>query len=54
VHILPEVLRPVLTAEDRFDPSLMEPLNARFDLMANDLKWWADALSAARAQSTEV
>jgi len=51
VHILPDVLLPALAAEDRFDPSLMEPLNARFDRMAKDLKWWADALSAARAQS---
>jgi len=54
VHILPDVMRAVHSAQDRFDPALLEPLNARLDLMAKDLKWWADALSAARAQSKEA
>jgi len=53
VHILADVLRPLMTSDDRFDPRHFEPLNARFDMMANDLKWWADALSAARAQTAQ-
>jgi len=53
VHILPDVMRAVLTAEDRYEPSLLEPLRPRFDLMVKDLQWWTDALSAARARELE-
>lgn len=50
VHILPDVMRPVLTAEDRYDLALMQPLKPRLDMMLADLQWWADALSTARAK----
>lgn len=52
VHILPDVMRPAMMAEDRFEPALLEPLNPRFDIMIKDLKWWADALSVARASAS--
>lgn len=50
VHILPDVMRPVLTAEDRYDLALMQPLKPRLDMMLADLQWWADALATARAK----
>ncbi|MDO8731286.1 MAG: NAD(P)H-dependent oxidoreductase [Actinomycetota bacterium] len=52
VHILPDVMRPAMMAQDRLDPALLESLKPRFDIMVNDLKWWADALSVARAQTS--
>lgn len=48
VHILPDVLRVAMMAEDRTDPAHYESLNPRFDAMLNDLQWWSDALAAAR------
>ncbi len=54
VHILPDVMRAVLTAEDRFDPSLLEPLRPRWDLLINDLQWWTRALATARAEDLET
>lgn len=51
VHILPDVMRPAMMAEDRFDAALLEPLNPRFDIMIADLQWWAEALSVARAKT---
>lgn len=50
IHILPDVMRAVLTAENRYEPSLLEPLRPRFDLMVSDLQWWTQALSAARSK----
>ena len=50
VHILGDVMRPIMMAEDRFDPSLMEPMKPRLDLLINDLRWWAAALAEARAK----
>ena len=52
VHILPDVMRPAMMAEDRFDPALVEPLKPRLEMMITDLKWWADALTAARTKSS--
>ena len=54
VHILGDVMRPVMMAEDRFEPSLMEPLKPRLDLLIKDLQWWADALAAARAKELPI
>ena len=51
VHILPDVLVPAIRAEDPFDPTLLDVLQPKLDLMANDLHWWATALQAARHAS---
>ena len=49
VHILPDVMRPVMQAGDAFDIELFAPLDARLDTLATDLRWWAGALGRARA-----
>jgi NAD(P)H-dependent FMN reductase len=49
VHVLPDVLRAVLQAEDPSDPALFAPLEPRLALMASDLAWWTHALATARA-----
>lgn len=48
VHILPDVLRVAMMAEDKTDPAHYESLNPRFDALVADLLWWSDALAAAR------
>jgi NAD(P)H-dependent FMN reductase len=48
VHILPDVMLPVMRAE-AYDPSLFEPLLPKLERLADDLAWWARALAAARA-----
>jgi NAD(P)H-dependent FMN reductase len=47
VHILPDVMRPVMGAEG-YDASLFDPLLPKLELLGDDLAWWAKALSAAR------
>jgi NAD(P)H-dependent FMN reductase len=47
VHILPDVMRPAMSA-DGYDPALFEELAPKLQLLADDLAWWAKALSAAR------
>ncbi|MCW2751781.1 MAG: NAD(P)H-dependent oxidoreductase, partial [Aeromicrobium sp.] len=48
VHVLPEYFRAM--REDAADPlQVLAPLDPRLGLLVNDLLWWADALSAARA-----
>ncbi len=49
VHVLPDVMIPLLTGEDPADLTPFLPLEPRLDLLAGDLAWWAAALSAARA-----
>ncbi len=49
VHVLPDVLRAVLQAEDPSDPALFGPLEPRLALLAEDLAWWMRALATARA-----
>ncbi len=49
VHVLPDVLRSVLQAEDPSDPALFAPLEPRLALLAEDLAWWMQALATARA-----
>ncbi len=51
VHILPELMVPAMKA-DPFTPELFAPLDGRLDTAATDLAWWANALAAARAEST--
>jgi NAD(P)H-dependent FMN reductase len=48
VHVLPDVMIPLLTGEDRTDLSPFVPLEPRLDLLADDLAWWTAALAAAR------
>ncbi|MGA2970633.1 MAG: NAD(P)H-dependent oxidoreductase [Acidimicrobiales bacterium] len=47
VHILPDVLFPAMTAEE-FDLEVFAPLDARLEMLLNDLLWWTVALKAAR------
>ena len=51
IHILPELMRPAMTAEP-FTLESFASLDERLDGVAGDLVWWARALAAARAQST--
>jgi NAD(P)H-dependent FMN reductase len=48
VHILPDVLVPALRAPEPFDLSLLEALEPRLTMLADDLLWWSSALAAAR------
>ena len=47
VHILPDVMFPAMTAEE-FDLEVFAPLDARLEMLINDLLWWTNALKAAR------
>jgi NAD(P)H-dependent FMN reductase len=49
VHILPDVMRPVRTAEGPLDVELFAPLDPRLEMLATDLLWWTRALATARA-----
>jgi NAD(P)H-dependent FMN reductase len=51
IHILPELMVPAMNA-DRFDAEIFAPLDDKLDVAVTDLVWWANALSAARAQSS--
>jgi NAD(P)H-dependent FMN reductase len=46
VHILPDVLVPAIQSD--YDPALFAPLEDKLDVLAGDLAWWSDALTAAR------
>ena len=48
VHILPDVMRPARESADPGDTSMFAPLEPRLNMMADDLGWWASALSRAR------
>ena len=51
VHILPDVMRPIMTSDD--DPTpLLASLDPQLGLLVDDLLWWADALAAARRGSS--
>ena len=52
VHILPDVLVPALRSPEPFDPTLLDPLEPRLTLLADDLLWWATALASARRAPT--
>jgi NAD(P)H-dependent FMN reductase len=47
VHIFPDLMIPAMKAEE-FTPAIFESLDPRFELMANELTWWATALKGAR------
>jgi NAD(P)H-dependent FMN reductase len=47
VHILPDVMRPAMMAEE-FDLEIFAPLDERLEMLINDLTWWTNALKAAR------
>jgi NAD(P)H-dependent FMN reductase len=49
VHILPDVMLPVMRAEDPFDLSPFVALEPKLTRLADDLAWWTAALGAARA-----
>jgi NAD(P)H-dependent FMN reductase len=49
VHILPDVMRPVIQAQDTFDVELFAALDPRLDTLVADLLWWAAALRHAHA-----
>jgi NAD(P)H-dependent FMN reductase len=47
VHILPDVMRPVMQA-GTYDATLFQGLAPKLELLGDDLAWWAKALAAAR------
>jgi NAD(P)H-dependent FMN reductase len=49
VHILPDIMVPVMQSKDPIDIELFAPLDERLDRLVADLLWWAKALAAARA-----
>ncbi len=49
VHILPDVMLPMMRGEDPDDLSPLQSLVPRLDRLVDDLAWWVDALAAARA-----
>ena len=49
VHVLPDVMIPLIVGEDRTDLSPFVPLEPRLDLLADDLTWWTAALAGARS-----
>ncbi len=48
VHVLPDVLVPALRSPEPFDPTLLDALEPKLTLLADDLLWWARALKTAR------
>jgi NAD(P)H-dependent FMN reductase len=48
VHILPDIMMASRQSADRGDTTAFAPLEPRLKLLADDLTWWADVLSAAR------
>jgi NAD(P)H-dependent FMN reductase len=50
VHILPDIMIAIREAGEPFDVSMLASLNDRFDRLVDDLLWWVDALSSARAR----
>jgi NAD(P)H-dependent FMN reductase len=51
VHVLPDVLIAARQAADPADLTVFAPLEARLDMLADDLAWWMRALASARAAS---
>jgi NAD(P)H-dependent FMN reductase len=50
VHILPEVMMAARGAEDPTDIGVFASLDARLEILADDLAWWTAALKHAREQ----
>jgi len=53
VHILPEHAVAARTAPEPFDPTLLDALLPKLDLLAGDLAWWSSALADARRRELE-
>lgn len=53
VHILPEVMLPAMRDEP-FQTSVFAPLDEKLDRLVEDLLWWTDALTEARAATRET
>ena len=52
VHILPDVMRPAMMADDDAAAvAALASLDPRMTMLADDLVWWAAALATARAAS---
>jgi NAD(P)H-dependent FMN reductase len=51
VHLLPDVLIPAIRAADPFDLALLDPVAPRLATLAEDLVWWATALTSARGRA---
>jgi NAD(P)H-dependent FMN reductase len=52
VHILPDVMIPLIRGEDPSDLTPFAALEPRLTLLADDLAWWMRTLSAAREPVT--
>ena len=48
VHILPDIMMASRQSADPGDTTAFAPLEPRLKLLADNLTWWADVLSAAR------
>ena len=48
VHILPNIMMASRQSAGPWDTAAFAPLEPRLKLLADDLAWWAGALSAAR------
>ena len=49
VHILPEVMLPVMKSEGPLDTALFGSLEVKLSALVDDLSWWATNLAHARA-----
>ena len=47
VHILPDLMRPAVMAEE-FTLALLETLDEQLETLIKDLVWWSNALKRAR------
>jgi NAD(P)H-dependent FMN reductase len=51
VHILPEVMLPIMRSEDPTDLNPFAPLEARLTKLADDLAWWTSTFAAAHSST---
>ena len=54
VHVLPDVMLPIIRGNDPDDLSPFDALPPRLTMLADDLAWWAGALGAARAATAQA
>jgi len=54
VHILPEVMIPILRSTEPLGTSAFATLEPRLKMLAEDLAWWTAALAAARERDATV
>jgi NAD(P)H-dependent FMN reductase len=48
VHILPDLMLPVMQAGDAYDIEQFAALDGKLEILADDLSWWTSTLAAAR------